>query len=272
MLLSTLLLLSILATFNSTNLAMLYMAFAFFIVYLSVHFVNRVRYAVNPLGIAVSNAKFLENRENDTFIPKLTITEKEKDDEIAIKKKKDEHIQSIIGIKNLLSFLAKKIDTYSKFTFLFLMVIKIIVTFTLSILTCALMSYCLFKIDRANYSSSLGEAITFIDFIVYGFFNVAPDGIYIEPASRFAWVLKTIFGYIGVVCIGIFLLSAITAATSTFEPLINKIVAIMINKSANMDTYLKNEYQMTEDEAMEYLSQEDESKIEFILQIKRLNK
>lgn len=266
------LLLAILTAFNSKNVFFLYVATSYFGLYLIFHFFERVKYAINPLGLTISNAKFLESRDDDAFIPKLTITEKEKTDEQVIRKRKDEHIRSIVYSKYLITFLAQQVDNYSKITFLFLTIIKLIVTFTLSIFICAFMSYCFYKIAPGSYKSSIDGGITFIDFIVYGFFNVAPDGIYLEPTTKSGWVLKTIFGYVGVVCIGILLISIFTAITSTFEPVITKAVKLLTEKSNKISLYLNTEYKMTEEEAIQYLSNQDESKVTFIMELKRLIK
>lgn len=269
-LLFTTLMLAIITAFNSSTVLLLYIATSYFGLYLIFHFFKRIKYAINPLGLTLSNAKFLESREDDAFIPKLTITEKEKTDEQAIKKRKDEHIQSVVSSKYLMTFIAQQVDKYSKLTFLLLTTVKLIGTFTLSIFICALMSYCLYKVDPNSYSSSIEGGITFLDFIVYGFFNVAPDGIYLEPTTKSRWILKTIFGYVGVVCIGILLISIFTAITSTFEPVITKAVELLTDKSEKISTFLNTEYEMTEEEAIQYLSDQDESKVELIVQLKRL--
>lgn len=267
---STILLLATLTSFNSKNVFFLYISAAYFGLYLIIHFIKRVKYAIDPLGLTISNAKFLESRDDDAFIPKLTITEKEKTDEQAIKNRKDEHIQNVVSSKYIIAFIAQQVDKYSKLTFLLLTTVKLVGTFTLSIFICALMSYCLYKIDPNSYSSSIDGEITFIDFTIYGFFNVAPDGIYLEPTTKSRWILKTVFGYVGVVCFGILLISIFTAITSTFEPIITKAVKLLTDKSDKISIYLNTEYKMTEEEAIEYLSNQDETKVKFIMELKRL--
>lgn len=269
-LLLTAFILAIVTTFNSSNSILLYVSASYFGLFLIYHFIGRVKYALNPLGLTVSNTNFLRSRDDDEFIPKLKLTEEEKTDEEVLKNKRDEHIQNVISSKLLITFVAQQINKYSKLTFLILTTVKLIGTFTLSIFICALMSFCFYKIDPNSYASTIEGGITFIDFIVYGFFNVAPDGIYLEPTTRSRWVLKTLFGYIGVVCIGIFLISVFTAITSTFEPVINKTVKLLNEKSKKVTLYLNSEYEMTEEEAIEYLSREDKSKLDLINQLRKL--
>lgn len=264
---------SILVLFNSTNAILLWWSLVVFSGYLIIHFYERINLAIQPINIFNLNIKMLNLEKVEKFlIPEIILTEEEKTDSEKLIRKQNQHLESLLFTKIALNFIGEKLQSFSnKGVFLLYMLGKVIITFNLCIVMFTFINYALYKISFDNFQIRRDNPVTVFDFLVYSFYSIIPDGVYVEPISNIAWSIKMISSYIGVVLIGIFLMSVISTFTTNYEKTIEVVVKYSSSQAQKIEKHLLERYSFGLKEAVKRLKETDSTIIEYLEELDDLS-
>ncbi len=264
---------AILVLFNSTNAILLWWSLVVFSGYLMIHFYGRINLAIQPINIFNLNIKMLNLEKVEKFlIPEIILTEEEKTDSEKLIRRQNQHLKSLLVTKIALNFIGEKLQSFSnKGVFLLYMLGKVIITFNLCIVMFTFINYALYKISFDNFQIRRDNPVTVFDFLVYSFYSIIPDGVYVEPISNIAWSIKMISSYIGVVLIGIFLMSGISIFTTNYEKTIEVVVNYSSSQAKKIEKHLLERYSLGLKEAVKRLKETDSTIIEYLEELDDLS-
>lgn len=200
------------------------------------------------------------NKVKKLLIPEIKLTEDEKNDEAKIIKKQNSHIETLLISQSILDFVRDKLKGFShKGVFVFFMLIKVMITLSLCIGVLTVINFGLYKLSPDHFDILRENPVTVFDFLVYSFYSLFPDGVYVKPTSHLAWTVKMISSYIGVVIIGIFLVSATSIVTTNYEKAIDEVIRFSEEQVHEIEKYLRKSYSVSKKGAISRLKEAESS-------------